>query len=276
MSKPGQNNQKGIYAQNWASMCLFLQLLKDTSFSYIQLEPDNSEDFDLIFKDGKKIICESKYRKEKFSYPQLKELLAKICQRKSINDRDEILVICKSANSDLISEVKNIRFFEPLKAKFKQDGFGDQLIKLLPLVNFWVIPKEFNREVNYSLLSELLNMWLPSEAVKRFADSILLNKIQISATQGGIYSRSDFESDVSEFKIEVQQGSDYFNNKVEKEKQFKKLQKDINENKGIDWGTGSISAFSVQWDLMSFAMDRLKTRNDLDFNPTTIHNELYG
>lgn len=267
MSKPGQNNQKGIYAQNLAAMCLFLQLLRDTGFSYIQLEPDNSEDFDLIFKDGKKIICESKFRKEKFSYPQLKELLIKICQRKSINDRDEILVICKSANSDLISEVKNIRFFEPLKDKFiKQYGFGDQLIKILPLVNFWVIPKGFNSEVNYSLLSELINMWLPSEDVERFVDSILLNKIQISSTQGSVYSRSDFESDVSDFKKEVTQRSDYFNNKVVKEEQFKKLEKDINDNKGIGWGSGSISAFSVQWDLMSFTMDRLKTRNDLDLN----------
>jgi hypothetical protein len=267
MSKPGQNNQKGIYAQNLAAMCLFLQLLRDTGFSYIQLEPDNSEDFDLIFKDGKKIICESKFRKEKFSYPQLKELLTKICQRKSINDRDEILVICKSANSDLISEVKNIRFFEPLKDKFiNQYGFGDQLIKTLPLVNFWVIPKGFNREVNYSLLSELINMWLPSEDVERFVDSILLNEIQISSTQGGVYSRSDFESDINEFKKEVKQRSDYFSNKVVKEKQFKKLEKDISNNKGIDWGSGSIAAFSVQWDLMSFAMDRLKTRNDLDLN----------
>src|SRR3989338_7650537 len=105
MSKAGQYNYKGINAQAWAAMSLFLQYLRDPKFSSIQLEAINFEDFNLAFDDGKKIICESKDRKEKFSYPQLKELLENILSKGSLGDKDEILVICSKANTDLISEV---------------------------------------------------------------------------------------------------------------------------------------------------------------------------
>ena len=118
MSKAGQYNYKGINSQAWAAMSLFLQYLRDPKFSSIQLEVANFEDFNLVFDDGKKIICESKDRKEKFSYPQLKELLENILSKGSLGDKDEILVICSKANADLISDVHNVRYFDELQEKF--------------------------------------------------------------------------------------------------------------------------------------------------------------
>ncbi len=267
MSKSGQNTQKGIFAQNWAALSLFLQFLRDKNFSYIQLEPGNSEDFDLVFNDGKKIICESKYRQEKFSYSQLKEILESINGRKNIDGRDEILIVCKNVSDDLVSATKNIRFLafgEPLKTKFKKLGFSEELLKYLPRVNFWKLDKVEDSELNYSLISELLNFWVPEEDVKRFTNEILQNKIFQKATTGSVYTRQDFDKDIGTFRDEVQARSDFFSAKNSKIAQFSKLEKDILKGKSIKWGTGSVSAFSTRWDLMSFAMDRLKQRTDLD------------
>lgn len=264
MSKPGQNNQKGIYAQNWAAASLFLQFLRDPNFSYINLEPDRSEDFDLVFNDGKKIICESKYRNCRFSYSQLKELLNKIITRNNLNTADQILVICKNADTSMVSEIKNIKYFDELKNKFESKGFSEGMIILLPRINFWFLSDGINEELNFSLLADLINMWVPADEIKELNRSILQNRIFMNSTMGLSYSRTDFNKEISDLKARVQARSDFFNNKNRKEKQFITLESAVNSNRGIQWGTGSVSAFSTRWDLMSFAMDRLKARNDLD------------
>ncbi|MCG6537804.1 MAG: hypothetical protein L7F78_24575, partial [Syntrophales bacterium LBB04] len=249
MSKAGQYTQKGIGAQNWAAMSLFLQFLKMPGFSYIRLEPDDSEDFDLVFADGKRIICESKYRKETFGYTQLRELLKTIRERKQIGDQDEILVVCKNAKEDIISAIKNIKWFEQLREKFEQNGFDTESIYLLPRVQFWILSKGLDDGMNYSLVAELLNMWLPPNDIEKFTDSIVYQRIYKGSTGGGVYSRADFERDVTKLKDEVQQRSDYFSDKKTKDEQFKHLEKDINDSKGNDWGSGSISTFSLHWGL---------------------------
>src|SRR3989344_4974768 len=196
MSKKGQNTQKGIFAQNWAALSLFLQFLRDKDFSYIQIEPDHSEDFDLVFSSGKKVICESKYRLEKFSYSQLKELLEKITARGSIDSRDEILVVCKNVSENLISLTKYIRysaFREQEKAKLIKLGFNDQLLNLVSQVNFWQLEKVEDNELNYSLVAELINFWVPEDDIKRFTNDILQTKISQKATAGAAYSRSDLK-----------------------------------------------------------------------------------
>src|SRR6185312_4145175 len=101
----GQKNQKGINAQNWAAMSLFLQFHRDKSFSYIQLEPNDSEDFDLYFTNGKRIICESKYKNRQLTYADLKKVLNKISSKKSVSNQDEILLICKKVSDDLLDKV---------------------------------------------------------------------------------------------------------------------------------------------------------------------------
>ena len=264
MSKAGQNNYRGINAQTLVAVSLFLQFLRDQSFLHIHLESDNLEDFNLVFKDGRKIICESKYRKEKFSFAQLKEILEKIAKKGGLGDKDGILIICKNASKEFVSEVKNTKYFEELRDKFKKKGFTDDIIQLLPRVEFWVGSVAFNSDTICALFGELVNFWLPAEKIKRFVDSILIQKINEKSAQGQIYERQELLKEINDFKYQVQQSSDFFNEKVKKEKQFLKLEKDINNANGINWGTGSISAFSIRWDLMSFAMDRLKTRSNLD------------
>ncbi|MFC1564460.1 hypothetical protein ACFL6G_05955, partial [candidate division KSB1 bacterium] len=89
MSKKGQNNIGGITAQCWAALALFLQYLKDPNFSHIHLESSKGEDYDLVFKDGRKIICESKNWYRNFTYNNLRNVLQKIVTKKSIKTDDE-------------------------------------------------------------------------------------------------------------------------------------------------------------------------------------------
>lgn len=266
MSKSGQNNQKGVDAQNWAALALFLQYVKDPSFVYIKLEPEESEDFDLVFGNGNKIICESKYRNRKFSYPDMKELLEKVIKRKNFESQDEILVVCKNTDKNLSSEIKNIRYFPQLSKKFKDKGFSKSEIELLPKVNFWILEKGFDyNNYNYTLISEMLNFWMPAESVIEFTDSTLYNKITKKSISGLTYAKLDFEKDLAELKKRIQDSGDMFNTKVvSMEKQFTKLEKDTKRSIGIKLGTSSLSTLSTRWDLMTFATDRLKKRSDLD------------
>ncbi len=265
MSKHGQNNQKGVFAQNWAALSLFLQFYKDPKFSYIQLEPNTSEDFDLVFNDGKKIVCETKYRIKKFNYADLKLLLSKILDRKSISEQDEILIVCRSVNETLASDVKNIRFFNRLEEKFLEKNFNKQMIGLIPRVSFWVINKSLHKDINLPLISQAINLWLPQQDLKKFTDHIMQDKIMRLSTQGRAYSRNDFNNEINNLNAYVLQSSDKFNKRLtRKEKQFKMLEDDVNRNKGIKWGTASSSAISAQWDLMSFVLTKLRKRNDLD------------
>jgi len=260
----GQSNIAGINAQAWASMSLFLQYLRDPRFSYIHLEAPTFQDFNLVFNDGHKIICESKDRKEKFNYGHLKSILRNINNSKTVGDQDEILIVCRNANNNLISDVEHIKYFEELKSKFKKKGYLGTDIALLSKVKFWVVPPSFNSEIIYSLFSELINFWLPPEDIKRFVDSILIQKIYKGSASGATYSRSDVLKEIEEFKKEIQNRSDYFNLRTKKDEQFKRLEKIVKGSGKITLGSSSISAFSIRWDLMSFAMDRLKTRSDLD------------
>jgi len=94
MSKQGQYNYKGIDFQAKAALALFLQHLRLPSFLYIQLEAPNFEDFNLVFNDGRKIICESKDWKRNFSFSHLKMILQSVLKKNILQKNDEILVIC--------------------------------------------------------------------------------------------------------------------------------------------------------------------------------------
>jgi hypothetical protein len=264
MSTAGQYNYKGINAQSWAAMSLFLQYLRDPNFSLIELEALNFEDFNLVFSNGKKIICESKDRKEKFSYPHLKALLEDIHKKGPLNEEDEILVICREIKEEFVSNVRNVKYFDQPKEKFIKKHYSPQLISLLPRVKFWVVPASINEEIIYSLMSELIDFWLPEEDIRWFTDSILIQRIYKGSANGATYSQTEIITEIEEFKKKVQKESDYFNLKTKKEQQFKKLESILKSKGKITSGSRSVSAFSTRWDLMSFAMDRLRSRSNLD------------
>ena len=89
MGKKGQPNFKGIIYQSGAAVSLFLQYLKNPNFSYIHLEAPKFQDFNLVFNDGKKIICEAKNWKRKFNYANLREILGDILNRKNLGENEK-------------------------------------------------------------------------------------------------------------------------------------------------------------------------------------------
>ena len=91
--KQGQYNYKGVNAQAWAAMSLFLQYLRYTDFSYIQLEASQFEDFNLVFNDGRKIVCESKDWRRNFSFADLKKVLKSILKKNVLGEKDKGLDI---------------------------------------------------------------------------------------------------------------------------------------------------------------------------------------
>ena len=105
MGSQGQSNYKGINAQAWAAMSLFLQHLRDPNFSYMHLEAPKFEDFNLVFKEEKKIICESKDWRQRFSFPHLKKILSSLLRKTAIGDKDEILIICSNLDPKLKESV---------------------------------------------------------------------------------------------------------------------------------------------------------------------------
>lgn len=262
MSKQGQYNYKGINAQAWAAMSLFLQYLRNTDFSYIQLEAPKFEDFNLVFNDGHKIICESKNWGEEFNFSHLKEILKNILRKTTIGEKDEILIICTGLNVDLESKVEHMKYWSQItETEFKKKKFSDQQITILDKVKFWKVKVEDNHLIVYSLFSELLDFWLPEDELECKANSILVDKIYKGSEKGDIYKREDIISKIGSIRKNAIKYSGHFDNeRVKIEKQLKVLTKAINNNKATEWASYPLSAISAKPALMFFILDRLSSR----------------
>ncbi len=131
--------------------------MKDPHFSYIHLESSEGEDFDLVFKNGKKIICESKAWNRNFSYRDLEKILHNIISKKSINTEDEILIVCTKRSDRLKRDSEKFKYWEDrFVSVFRNKGFSQESINILDKVEFWVIEEETNRKIVQSLFNELL------------------------------------------------------------------------------------------------------------------------
>jgi len=262
MTRQGQYNYKGINAQAYAAMSLFLQYLRDPKFSYVHLEAPKLADFVLVFNDGHKIICESKDWEQKFSFFHLKKVLNSLLKRATIGENDEILIICTNLDEELEEKVRNIKYFYKLCiSEFKRKKFTDQQIAVLNRTKFWRVYKKFNRKIIYSLFSELINFWLPQEEINRIIDSILMKKIYEGSEKGARFSREDIISEIESLRDEVIKRSGYIDTQRRKvEDILKELGIAIDDPKSAVWSKGQLSALSAQPQLMFFVLDRLRKR----------------
>lgn len=262
MSKQGQANYKGVNAQAWAAMSLFLQYLRYTDFSYIQLEAPEFEDFNLVFNDGHKIICESKDWKQEFGYSNLKKILSNILKKTTIGEKDEILIICTKLNDDLRSRVEHMKYGSQFLApEFKKKGFSDQQIAVLDRVKFWKVQQEDNHLIVYALFSELLDFWLPEDELECKADSILIKRIYEGSAKGKVYKREDIISEIDSMRKKASKYSGYFDDeRVKTEVQLQNLIKAVDNNNAPEWALNQLSALTSKPALMSFALDRIKDK----------------
>lgn len=262
MGKKGQHIYKGVNAQAWAAMSLFLQYLRYADFSYIQLEAPEFEDFNLVFNDGHKIICESKNWEREFNFSYLKKILDNILKKKIIGERDEILIICTKLNRDLKSKVENMKYWSQFIApEFKKKKFSDQQIAILDRVKFWKVQEADNHLIVYALFSELLDFWLPEDELECRADSILIERIYAGSAKGEIYKREDIINEIKSIRKKASKYSGYFDNeRVKIETQLQNLIKAVDNNKSPEWAPNQLSALSSKPALMFFALDCIKDK----------------
>jgi len=264
MSGQGQSNYKGINAQAWAAMSLFLQYLRDPKFAYIQLEAPLFEDFNLVFNDGHKIICESKDHKRKFTYSNLRKILDSIVRKGAIDEDDEILIICTNLDSELEKRVENIRysyFGKVVVSEFEKKGFTKKQIDLLKRTKFWKVQEEDNHLIVYSLFGELLNFWLPEDELEIRADSLIVQKIYKGSAKGDVYHREDILTEIGSIREKTIKDCGYFDDeRVEIEKQLENLLGAIENDRAPEWSDSPLKALSSKPALMLFVFDRLGTK----------------
>ena len=267
----GAANFAGLNAQVAAALSLFLQYVTETNFSHVHLEAPGFQDFNLVFNNGKKIICESKEREKEFSYPDLRGILEKSYHKFDVNRNDEILIICKKVNGQLLEDVRDIQrpaYSNRVEKKFLSKKYSSEIIPLISAVNFWVIPAEFNKKIVYSLFYELIKYWLPEKDIERMIDNILVQKIYNGSALGSTYSRSEFLKEISDSYNEVKQDSVYYNTQFKKiEEQFKEVKNALTNAKDPRWKSRKeLAAFSGDLHLMSFALDKLKELSSLELS----------
>ena len=268
MGKKGQPNFKGIIYQSGAAISLFLQYLKKPNFSYIHLEAPEFQDFNLVFNDGKKIICEAKNWKRKFNYANLREILGNIIERKNLGENDEILFICNEINDELEGRVKNAEYFKNTRyftkecyPYFKKKKFTDEQINILPQVKFRKVSEDINENLVYSLFEELLDFWLPENDLKRIIDSILIDKIYKGSAKGDTFTRDELFIEIENMKINIIKKTGYLDDARRNiSQQIKDLIKALENNKSPNWADYNIAALSAKPDLMFFVLKRLENK----------------
>lgn len=234
MTRQGQLTQKGINAQNWAAMSLFLQYVIQSDFSYIGFEGESLEDFHLVFDDGRRIICESKAGIINLS--DIRKILDKIIKHAQVTDQDEILIVCKKVNKNAKGLIENFKYFtENIKKEFKskQHKYEDKHLKLLPQLRFWEVSQEANRKAVEILMAKVINypepFWIPERRLKQLTKSLVEDKVYHGSQKGETLTREEFLNLLEKEKIETlkDDGYNYEEIRQTKEQEVEKVIRSI-------------------------------------------------
>ncbi len=257
----GRATYKGINAQSWAALSLFLQHVRGAGLDYIAFEQEKLKDFDLVFSSGKKIICESKT--EKITHGVLKEILDKLVDNKKVGQDDQILIICQAVSPRVESDVENLKYFEELREKLKNKGFTDQQLDLFPRIKIWKVDRDTNELIVTSILSEILVAWFPDSVFNEIVSNILIDKIYKGSEFGGIFTRKEFYQMVDERKKQVQEDAGYRNEHKEKLERIDKILLAIDKPTSRDWCNNEISLLTTTPDLYYLTIIKLGKLPDL-------------
>ncbi|MBL7686017.1 MAG: hypothetical protein JNK65_08305, partial [Deltaproteobacteria bacterium] len=265
MSTAGKNNIVGTEAQQWAALSLFLQYLSDSNFDRIELEPEDFHDFNLVFKDGHKIICESKCTQDNFTYTNLKEVFSSTLKKHDVNERDVILIVCSNLSEQFEGEVKWLKYFpEKYAQKFKDKNYTDDEIALIPQVSFWKVSPEINKKICYALLSEYFDFWVPAEDLIRFTDA-LKQYFNEAASKGSVFSRAELREKIFQLAKETVKKTGYYDEtKRNPEQMAQCLIKALEDNSDPIWSEYPISALSTQPYLLHYVFQRIKNKENID------------
>ncbi len=141
----------GLNAQVLAAFSLFLQYLTNPKFSYIHLEAKNFQDFNLVFSDGRKIICEVKDRKKAFSYANLKEVLDLLHHEDMGEKKDYIHWDCRKISKRFKKKIENAKYLKSAQKKLiDQQGFTHTHMKLIRKLKEKRAEQDNKEDIKYS------------------------------------------------------------------------------------------------------------------------------
>ncbi len=199
MSKSGQINYKGINTQAFAALSLFLQNVNRADFVEMILEGKNLEDFTLIYNSGKRIICESKYRKKGVGYSELKAILDTVIKNNKLRKTDELLIVSNKFRDKVKGLVNNFVFWQPDDLQKLKDStlkFTDDHLALIPQIKLWEVSDDINREgilfLMYQTLGNKNAFWLDKGVLEDWTNTLLVNDIYIKSESGDEIDKEDF------------------------------------------------------------------------------------
>ncbi|MHB8277984.1 MAG: hypothetical protein ACYDIA_10085, partial [Candidatus Humimicrobiaceae bacterium] len=263
MSDQGRNIFKGANYQVLAAFSLFLQYLRYNDFSHMQLEAPDLSDFYLVFNDGRKLICESKNYNIGISDSILKEILEKIDSKKSLENKDEIIIVCSKCNTEIILKVKNLRFYKKgLEEYLKNKNFSINLESLLLKTNIWEIKENIISETMFYLFYEIVGFWLPEEEIGRITSDILVNRFYKGSARGEIYKKENIYNEIKLLAKKIRESSTFFQeNENNFEKKISPIIKIVKKQK-IEFGSYEFEALTQDRGLMLFLFDKLLVQKD--------------
>lgn len=263
MSKTGgKATYKGINAQSWAALSLFLQYVRSSNLDHIAFEQDELKDFDLVFSSGKKIICESKT--ERVTHGVIKGILDSLIDNKKVGTDDEILIICQDLSPDAQGDVENVKYFEEIKEKLKKKGFTDQHLELLPKIKFWKVDQDTNEFIVTTQLAEILGAWFPDTTFDEIVSKILINQVYKGSQVGKTFTREEFYKQIDERKKQVQEDAGYKDEQKEKLERIDKLLSAIDKPTSRDWCNNEITLLTTTPDLYYLTIKKLDSLPSLN------------
>jgi hypothetical protein len=178
-----------------------------SDFVEILFEQDQLEDFVLVYDSGKRMICESKYRKNSLQASDLKKILDTVISNGQIKPKDELLIITETASDQVKSIVNNFKYFNELyreELKNKEPHFEEKHFELLEQVKLWEVSQIKNHEGILLLMSRVLSLdgpfWIPRDAIEDWVNTLLIEGVYLNSQAKGKISRTDFLRAVSDRK----------------------------------------------------------------------------
>lgn len=264
MRQGGRNTQKGIQAQNWAALSLFLQHVERRDFLYIGFETEKLQDFYLVFDDGRKVICESKA--SKIGFHEVKKILETCIKNNAITENDELLIICEEADKSVKNAVEYLPYYDSENAErfATERGLTQEQLRLLPQVKFLEVTQEISKKTAEMLISKLLRIWVPKHRLDEIVRDLLEKDIYEGSKKGTKLSKIDFIKKLDEKKRSIFADARYDKERVEKEKELKKLIEELIVPQSQQWSNNSLSILSNDPDEHYWVLTLLEKEENLN------------
>jgi hypothetical protein len=231
----------------------------------MHLEAPKMQDFDLVFNDGRKVICEAKGWKSAFGATQLKRLLNDLVKKKVVlSKNDEFLIVTKTTSNELRKLLRRVRDLSPslFKDAVKNTVFKEADVEMLQKVKIYEIEQEESAEIAFALVTELIGSWLDSEVLKQLVQSILIDKIYHGSAKGLVIKALEFRELLREQSRKIRDNVGA--NSQPTGARLTLINEAVKDPNNSLWAPANLSAISGHWGEIIFASDLLKDRKDLE------------